>query len=154
MKLWHFELDGKVYPMCLNGAALFDIYDKYGDRDTVISHIETADRKGFEATCWILAKLCQQGELCQRYLGETSMDIPTEEMFRLMLSPLDVIRARGAIRRTVALGFGREVKDEEEQRIDLGLLELQKKTAPGCAGPGIFRRLRSFLGWMFGKGCS
>ena len=155
MKLWHFQLDEKVYPMCLNGTALFDIYEKYGDKGSILDLIEGNNRQSFRATCWMLAKLCEQGELVQRHLGQTPMAIPTEAMFRLMLSPLDLIRAKHAIRNTVKLGFGREVTEEDEpKRVDLGLLELQKKTGPASAGPSIFRRLRSFWAWVCGRECS
>ena len=155
MKLWHFQLEDRIYPMCLNAAALFDIYDKFGDKGSVLDHIEGGDRKAFYAACWMLAKLCQQGELVARHMGESPMDIPTETDMRLMLGPLDVIRAKHAIRNTVAIGFGREIVDEgESKRVDLGLLELQKKTGLACAGPGICRFVRSFWAWVCGKECS
>ena len=44
-----------------------------------------------------------------------------------LLSPLDLIAAQTAIREAYASGFERKVKDEEDD-IDLGLVELQKKT--------------------------
>ena len=62
MKLWHFQLDEKVYPMCLNGTALFDVYEKYGDKGSILDLIEGNDRQSFRATCWMLAKLCEAGQ--------------------------------------------------------------------------------------------
>lgn len=154
MKLTHITIDGREYPLCLNGAALFDIYAKFGDKNAVVSHVEGSDRKAFYNTCWILAKLCEQGELVRRYQGFAPAEIPTENQFRLLMGPLDVLAAKSAIRRAVAIGFGREVQEEQEKRVDLGLLDLQKKTEPACAGRSICRWLRNFWGWMCGKECS
>lgn len=154
MKLTQITIEGREYHLCLNGAALFDIYAKFGDKGSLMDHIEGNGRKSFYRTCWILAKLCEQGELVRRYRGFAPAEIPTETQLRLFLSPLDTLAAKAAIRRAVAIGFGREVQDEEEKRVDLGLMELQKKTGPASAGHNICRRLRSFWAWMCGKECS
>ena len=55
------------------------------------------------------------------------------------------------IRRAIALGFGREVADEENQHedgaVDLGLQELNaKKATPASHGLNIWRLLRRSLG--------
>lgn len=155
MKLTHITIDGREYPLCLNAAALFDLYARFGDKDGLLDHIEGSDRKSFYNTCAMLAKLAEQGELVRRYQGFAPAEIPTETQLRLVMGPLDVLSAKGAIRRAVALGFGREVRDEEQnQPVDLGLLELQKKTASACAGRSISSWLRSFWDWMCGKECS
>lgn len=128
MKTYPFEHNGQTFHLCLNGAALFDIYDKFGTKGFVTDHIKGNSRKSLENTCWVLAKLAEQGELVRRYQGHDHGTFPTEQMFRATLSPLKVVEARKAIGEAVALGFRREEEDEEEE-IDLGLAELQKKTA-------------------------
>lgn len=127
MKTFPYEHNGQTFHLCLNGAALFDIYDKFGTKGFVTDHIKGTSRKSFENTCWMLAKLAEQGELVRRYQGHEHGKFPTEQMFRATLSPLHVADARKAIGAAVALGFTREVEDEEEE-VDLGLVELQKKT--------------------------
>ena len=128
MKTLEYTLNGQTYHLCLNGAALFDIYEKYGSKGFVTDHIKGTGKKSFSATCWMLAKLAEQGELVRRYQGHDRGEIPTEQMLQVMLRPSDVAAAKVAIRYAVVLGFAREEEDED-QEIDMGLIELQKKTA-------------------------
>lgn len=125
MKTADFALNGQTYHLCLNGAALFDIYEKYGSKGFVTDHIKGNGKKSFEATCWILAKLAEQGELVRRYLGYDRGPVPSEVMLRTMLSPRDVPAAKVAIKDAVRLGFARD--EENHEPVDLGLLELEKK---------------------------
>ena len=125
MKTTEFSLNGQTYHLCLNGAALFDIYEKYGSKGFVTDHVKGNGKKSFEATCWILAKLAEQGELVRRYLGHDRGPIPSEGLLRAMLSPRDVPEAKAAITEAVRRGFEREKK--EDGPVDLGLLELEKK---------------------------
>lgn len=130
MRLTGFELQGRSFHLCLNGAALFDIYDKYGAEEPILSRIDGHDRAAYDRTCWILAKLAEQGELVRRFNGFDKGPFPSEHFFRTNLRPVDVPRAKAAIELAVRQGFARE-EQEEEERIDLGLLELQKKTGIG-----------------------
>ena len=84
------------------------------------------NKAGFEATCFFLAKLCEQGELLRRWEGQTRGPVLSEQYFRVHLAPRDVYRAKDAIVTTSRIGFAREA--EEEHDVDLGLVELQKKT--------------------------
>ena len=128
MRTLEFEWQGQTLHLCLNGAALFDIYDKFGTKGSITDHINGTGKKSFSATCWMLAKLAEQGELVRRYQGHDRGEIPTEQMLQVMLRPSDVAAAKVAIRYAVVLGFKRD-EDPEDQEIDVGLLELQKKTA-------------------------
>lgn len=130
MRTYPYTLNGKTWHLCLNGAALFDIYEKYGDKGFVTDYISGSGKEAFQATYWMLSKLAEQGELVRRYQGFDHGSFPTEQMFRATLSPLDVADAKLAIKEAVRLGFLRE-EAEEDQAVDLGLLELEKKTGPG-----------------------
>ena len=127
MKSVDYIFQGQTYPLCLNGAALFAIYDKYGADISVFEPITPTDNKGFEAVCFYLHKLAEQGELVRRWEGHRPRKIPAEKMFAALLSPLDVPEAKTAIRQAIRLGFEREHDDRES--IDLGLAELRKKEA-------------------------
>lgn len=126
MKTTEFTVAGSTWHLCLNGAALFDIYDKYGDKGSLLDHIKGNDKAAFQATCWILAKLAEQGELVRRYHGFDHGLFPTALMFQTMLKPLEVAEAKRVITMAVSQGFARDEPDEEAS-IDLGLVELQKK---------------------------
>ena len=126
MKTLSYELNGHTFYLCLNGQALFDAYDKFGYEEFLTKHIEGKDKQSFENTCWLLAKLAEQGELVRRWQGLDRGPIAPPEYFKAHLKPLDVAGAKDAIREAVALGFSRE--EEHERRVrDLGLEELQKK---------------------------
>lgn len=145
MKTIEFELNGQTYHLLMNAAALFDCYDKFGDKGGILDHIIGTTRESFDATVWILVKLCQQGELLRRYQGEVPLPMLSVDEATKTMSPLDLTRARAAIREAFFSGFDRETKSEEEE-IDLGLLELQKKTGIISSGRSIFNGLRKYLG--------
>ncbi len=127
MKTISYELDGRTFYLCLNGQALFDAYDKFGYKEFITKSIEGASKKSFENTCWLLAKLAEQGELVRRWQGLDRGPIVPVEYFKAHLKPLDVAGAKDAIREAISLGFSREEEHEKRER-DLGLEELQKKT--------------------------
>lgn len=127
MKTVEFELNGQTYHLLFNAAALFDCYDQFGDKGELLDHITGTSRESFDATVWMLVKLAQQGELLRRYQGETPERMLTVEESSRTMSPPDALRSRAAIRAAFSRGFDREIESEEDEEIDLGLLELQKK---------------------------
>ena len=64
-----FTWRGQELHLLLNGAALFDIFDRFGANAEIPELIAGSSRKSLENTCWILAKLAEQGELARRFLG-------------------------------------------------------------------------------------
>lgn len=131
MRLCKIEINGQTYRLCLNGAALFDIYDKFGTNGFLTDHIKGNSRKAFNATCWMFAKLAEQGELVRRHQGYDKQEIKPPEHFQTFFRPVDVLTARQAIETAVQMGFAREEAEDESQEIDLGLQELEKKTGAG-----------------------
>lgn len=125
-----FELDGQEYHLCLNGAALYDIYEKYGMEEPILSHIQGAEKESFQAVCWMLAKLAEQGNLVRIWQGHERVKVPTEQQLAALLAPVDVLAAKDAIRVAIELGFRMEA-DDGEHEVDIGLQEIEKKTAPG-----------------------
>lgn len=127
MRVIEFKFKDEVYPLCLNGAALFAIYDRYGSDVSVFDPIKEENSKGFEAICFYLHELAKQGEIVRRWEGRMPRKIPPQAMFAAMLSPHEVNDARQALRDTLELGFLRE--EDDRKKIDLGLEELRKKAA-------------------------
>lgn len=127
MKIHEVDLCGQRLHLLLNGQALFDLYDAFGTEGFLTDALERDGKAGFEAVCTFLAKLSEQGELWRRWQGMERGPIFNPGWFRVNLAPHDVAPARAAILEAVRLGFAREA--EEPHDVDLGLLELQKKTA-------------------------
>lgn len=126
MKVHEVDLCGQHLYLLLNGQALFDIYDKIGTNGFITDPLKDNNKAGFEATCFFLAKLCEQGELLRRWQGQTRGPVLSEQYFRVHLAPREVAAAKDAILAAIALGFRREEKETGD--LDLGLVELQKKT--------------------------
>lgn len=150
MKTVEFELNGRTHHLLLTGAALFDAYDKFGDKGDMMDRVSGTSRESYDDTVWMLVKLAQQGEAWRRYSGEDATPMLTVEEALRTMRPVDVIRARAAIRAAYAIGFDREETDEERE-IDLGLLELQKKTGQASRDPSGSASRRSFWASLFGR---
>lgn len=151
MKTVEFELNGRTHHLILNGAALFDAYDKFGDKGDLLDHMTGTSRESFDNTVWMLVKLAQQGEAVRRWEGEEPQPMLTVEEAARTLRPVDTVRARTAIRQAYRLGFAREETDEERE-IDLYLAEFQKKTGPGSPGPSGSASRAGFWASLFGRG--
>ena len=134
MKLTPFEFNGTTYYLLLNGAAMFDIYDQFGQEGSIIDHIKGNDRSAFEAICWYLEELATQGELFRRKQGFDKGPLLSADTLMLELGPMDVLDARAAIKTAIYRGFVRE-EGEQPKEIDKGLLELEKKTGESSPGP-------------------
>lgn len=128
MKLTPYQFNGTTYYLLLNGAALFDIYDQFGRDKSVMDHISGDDRAAFDAICWYLEELSTQGELYRRRQGYDHGSILSSEELEVGLYPLDVPKAKAAIKSAIILGFLRE-EAELPKEIDKGLMELEKKKA-------------------------
>lgn len=127
MKLTPFEFEGVTYHLMLNGAAMFDIYDKYGDEGSIMDHFQGNTRAAFDATCWYLETLSFEGERFRRWQGLDKGQILSAETLNVGLRPLDVPVAKASLRAAIQAGFARE-EAGPPQEIDKGLLELEKKT--------------------------
>lgn len=143
MKTVEFELHEKKHHLCMNGAALFDCYDKFGTKGEVIDNINMATKRGFINTCWLLAKLSEQGAAVRKYMGLESEKPLEEEYLRLMLKPVDVLEAKLKIMEAVSLGFAR---NEEESTFDPWLAEIEQKKTVKSQERDTFSWVRRFLG--------
>ena len=145
MRTIEFEFNDKVYHLCFNGAALFDCYDKFGAKGEVTSHITPPTRKGFNNTCWMLAKLSEQGEAVRRYMGLEPQKPLNEMCCQLMLKPIDVLDVKGKIVDAISLGFTRT---EDEGTYDPWLAELEQKKTVKPQGQNTSTRRRRFSGFL------
>lgn len=144
MKTVEFELHGKKYYLCMNGAALFDCYDKFGTKGEIIDNINKATKKGFINTCWLLAKLSEQGAAVRKYMGLESEKPLDETYLQLMLKPVDVLDAKLKIMEAISLGFAR---NEEESTFDPWLAEIEQKKTVKSQGRDTSTLGRRFSGF-------
>lgn len=141
MKTVEYKLNGRTYHLCMNGAAMFDAYDKFGTKGEITEHIRPATQKGFNNTCWLLARLSEQGAAVRKYLGLECEKPLSEAYCRIMLKPIDVLDAKSKIMEAISRGFLRE---EEEEEFDIGLAELRQKKTAELTEQNIYTQERRF----------
>ena len=117
---------GKDYDLIYNAAAHFAAQKKYGD-ESLSQAIGPNDDGGFNALCWALEELSTQGELIRRHMGYNESEPIKASEARLYLTPPDVLIAKQAVLTAISAGVSRQEVDKNEE-VDLGLIELQKKT--------------------------
>ena len=127
MKTVEFDLGDMRLHLCMNGAALFDIYEKFGRKGQLLDHIQGNSKEAFANTCWFLWKLAEQGELVRRWMGHRPRPILQERQLRALLGAMDVPRAKEAIGEAARLGFAMETPQERKDSIDLGLQQLKSQ---------------------------
>ena len=116
----------KEYYLLFNANIHFAIEDKYENK-SVTDILNEKGQLGLYNICWLLEKLNTQAELLRAYEGyEKNQTLKSGELI-LMLKPFEIIEAKKAIMEAVIEGYKQDEESNEE--IDLGLLELQKKTA-------------------------
>ena len=132
MRTVDFTMGETELHLCYNGAAMFDLWDIFGQEKRILEHIEPNTKKAFNATCIMLHKLAEQGELVRRYHGHTPQDVPNIKELMAVLAPADVLAAKRAVAAAIAAGMKMEAQIRRSET-DLGLLELemQKKAAAG-----------------------
>lgn len=149
MKTVEVNIYGRTCHLRLTSAALYDIYERFGKDKSVFDHVAGTDKEAFDALCWYFAKLSEQGELSRRAQGHEPKEIITAGEVKLLLTPADLPKVKLAVIRSLQEGFGREVEDTEP--IDIGLLELQKKTAAAEPAHSSSRPRCDFWGFLCGK---
>lgn len=130
MKAVKIELVGRERYLAFTGNAMFRLEEEFGGVTQCLDAISAGTQDGLSALCRAAAILAEQGELARRYLGYDKVPIADAEAVRATLTPGGIPELRRAVFSSVELGFGREVKEEEDE-VDLGLAELnaQKKTS-------------------------
>ena len=112
---------------------LFDVRDKYGSLDSLLDIIEKDDREAFEALTWITVRMANDGELCRRMQGYDHNEILKDEDVNTLMSPYEYMALKNAVATAVHYGYQREIPDDEQKEIDLGLQELEEKNRPAGA---------------------
>ena len=124
MKFTKWTFDGKDYYLSYNVMAVHQIYD-LGIED-LSAAISDRGSKAFEQVCRAAEIMIQQGELVRRYMGYDPGNVIAADTLMWSLGINDDLALRSAMMGAVLDGLKSETDDRQE--VDLGLLELQKKT--------------------------
>lgn len=129
MKAVKLNLVDRERYLCFTVEAMFQLQELYGGSSELLELVQKNTREGFAAACQAAAVLAEQGELVRRSLGYDPEPMVSAEAIAATTAPVDIAKLKLAIPAAISLGYGREVKPENDE-VDLGLAELneQKKT--------------------------
>lgn len=120
----------KVKPMHYSIDVMFRVNEKYGTISAALETLEKNDREGFEVLRTLVTLMVNDAELCRRAEGYDPSELITEKDIPIRLKPIDVLNLKQAVADTISAGYKQEHSQENEE-VDLGLLELQKKEEAG-----------------------
>lgn len=109
-----------------NGAAMFDIYDKYPTLEELFEAVLKNTRESTEKLLDVFLILAENGEAARKYIGYDTDKLPEKAELAALSAADDLGRMRDAVVNAISAGLGREVTHEDEE-IDLGLEELEAK---------------------------
>lgn len=129
MKAAKVTLAGQDYFLVFNGAAMFEFDDAFGGSSAYFENTKGDGREVYATVCKAASILSEQGELIRRSLGYDKGPILTEEQALILAAPMEAARLRKAVMDAILAGYGREIEDDED--VDMGLLELERKQGKG-----------------------
>lgn len=121
---------GALRPLHYSIDVMFDVNEKYGGASEALEMMMKDDRDGFAATRYLAVIMANDAELCRRADGCDHHRMLEENDISTRMSPVEYLALKQAISNAIEYGYKRELEDENEE-IDLGLIELQKKEDAG-----------------------
>lgn len=127
MKAIKTTIDGSVYYLFYNAEAMFELEERI-ESDSLVDALLTNSREGFENTLTAAAVLIEQGELARRASGYDVGAYLNVDTLRQTITPAGLADLRRDIIDAMCLGVGQTVEQRDDDVVDLGLAEAEKKT--------------------------
>ena len=124
-----YKHGGKEYWLVYTADAYFEIKEQYGTEP--FDRLRADDRSGWDCAVGCLLILAREGELCRRYMGYEPLPMLDEETIRRTVLPDGVVNVKNAVAETIFAGMRIANAKKDNQPVDIGLLEFEKKTIPG-----------------------
>ena len=128
MKAVKINLAGRTRYLVFTVEAMFQIQEIFGGPGELIDAVKDNTRDGLTAACRAAAILAEQGELARRHFGYDPEPILDAEAIAATMIPSEIAALKVAIPSAMTLGYGREIKSDDEIDLDLAELNAQKKT--------------------------
>ena len=119
-------IQGKDYHLAYTVKAMFEIMDLLGEKDLMTVMMDNTGKE-YPNLCQMAEIMSEAAEELRDYEGQRAGEMLSAEELMVGARPVDLLALKNAMTQAVARGYGREVENEE-QEVDLGLAELQKKT--------------------------
>jgi hypothetical protein len=124
-----YKHGGKEYWLVYTADAYFEIKEQYGTEP--FDRLRADDRSGWDCAVGCLLILAREGELCRRYMGYEPLPMLDEETIRRTVLPDGVVNVKNAVAEAIFAGMRIANAKKDNQPVDIGLLEFEKKTIPG-----------------------
>ena len=124
-----YKHGGKEYWLVYTADAYFEIKEQYGTEP--FDRLRADDRSGWDCAVGCLLILAREGELCRRYMGYEPLPMLDEETIRRTVLPDGVVNVKNAVAEAIFAGMRIANAKQDNQPVDIGLLEFEKKTIPG-----------------------
>lgn len=119
---------GSEYWLVYTADAYFEIRERYGADP--FEGLRADDRSAYDMAVGCLSILAREGELCRRYMGYEAKPMLTENEIRRTVLPDGIVPVKNAVANAILAGMRIDnANEQDDEPIDLGLLEFEKKTA-------------------------
>lgn len=128
----HAVVNDKIYPLHYSIGVMFDVNEKYGSIQDALEILEKDNRESFEVLRFLTVAMANDAELCRRAEGYDHKPMPfsDEKDISVHMRPVEYLALKLAVSQAVNIAYKQECKGEDEE-VDLGLIELQKKENAG-----------------------
>ena len=123
------ELGRKKFTLLYTVRVMLDVMAKYGSESGLLDELLKTGAESMEATLWLFLREAEEGNGWRRARGRAPRELPEAELLQYEITTEEYMRLRRAAMDAFTAGHRREVEDEETEE-DVGLEELEKKTAP------------------------
>lgn len=120
------EFGEKELHLAYTVNAMFQINDLLTENEQVMDILGACSQEDFKRFCEAVSILAQCGSQIREAEKLPASATPSATELGIRLTPLEFVVIKKAAMDAVLLGYGREVKDEDEE-IDLELANLEKK---------------------------
>lgn len=127
MKTVTFTLHGKKYGLYYNGMAMFEIQDKLGDMSMIFDVVRGRSKEKFLKLCGIIGIMSVQYARAMEQLGYGAQNILRADYIESAAAVRDIAALQDMVIEAINRGL-EQAETDEDQEIDLGLIEFQKKT--------------------------
>jgi hypothetical protein len=119
------QIRGFEYSLVYTAGVMFDAMERFPD-GKIIDAIHAKGKEGAKNILWLASAMSAAGEAIRRDDGYEKGSTLKPEFWLIRLSPYEYAELKTAVVNAITQGYKRDVDDEEE--VDIGLAELQKKS--------------------------
>lgn len=123
------KFKGKLIHLAYTVNAMFLITDMLEDGEEIMDIFEGKGKEGFKRFCSAVSILAACGAQAAEADGLPRSTVPEAEELCACMQPAEYVNIRRETMRAILLGYGQEIANEEEE-VDEGLAELEKKESP------------------------